>query len=79
MPKISDDARDHGYDRIPLLTSIERFRPACRCLVITEKQQSVSQTRQQPYDILIIRRMCETSGYMPTTICTPLELLWEVS
>ena len=27
----------------------------------------------------LIHRVCENAGYTPTTICTPLELLWEVS
>ena len=27
----------------------------------------------------LIHKVCETAGYTPTTICTPLELLWEVS
>ena len=27
----------------------------------------------------LIHRVCEIAGYTPTTICTPLELLWEVS
>ena len=26
----------------------------------------------------LIHSVCETAGYTPTTICTPLELLWEV-
>ena len=42
--------------------------------LVTWNFKHIANTNKLP----LIHRVCETAGYIPTTICTPLELLWEV-
>ena len=41
--------------------------------LVTWNFKHIANTNKLP----VIHRVCETAGYVPTTICTPLELLWE--